>query len=150
MTVTPPSLAEESLKTFAPTVAALRARGFQVEICAGLPFYNHQGDSFDKYDRVLFAFDRHTHAPIGTLQLFDTEALTAWSACVLAQPKVICISYGDPYVHDVLMPLVKSDINVYSDCPASQEALVRALIGKIPFNGSSPVDLEAVRRKLNP
>lgn len=148
--VVPQNLAEARLKAFAPTQAALQSLGFQVDLRANLSFYEHDLAQFEGYDRIVFAFDRHTHAPMGTLQLYETEALTAWSANALPRAKVISISYGDPYVHDVLLPLVGTAINVYSDSPASQQALVRALVGEIGFAGSSPVNLDALRRSLNP
>lgn len=148
--VAPHSLVESRRKTFAPTVAALQARGFTVDVRANLSYYEHDLAQFDGYDRIVFAFDRHTHAPMGTMQLYETEALTAWSANALPRGKVISVSYGDPYVHDVLLPLAGTAINVYSDSAVSQQALVQALTGEIPFQGSSPVNLEAVRRALSP
>jgi len=64
--------------------------------------------------------------------------------------KVISISYGDPYVHDVLLPRVGTAVNAYGDCPAVQRAVVRALAGEIGMPGKSPVDLDALRKQLNP
>jgi beta-N-acetylhexosaminidase len=148
--VVPVSLAEQRLKTFAPTVEALEERGFRVDLRANLSFYDGGVAQGGDYDRILFAFDRHTHEPIGTLQLYETEALTAYTANSLPREKVVSISYGDPYVHDVMLPGVETAINAYSDSPATQEALVRALVGEVGFPGRSPVDLEGLRRTLNP
>jgi len=148
--VAPASLAEARLKTFAPTVAALQERGFKVDLRANLSFYENDLGTLTGYDRIVFAFDRHTHEPIGTLQLYETEALTVYSANSLPREKVLSISYGDPYVHDVMLPGVETAINAYSDCPATQQAVVRALLGEIGFPGQSPVDLDALRKKLNP
>jgi len=148
--VAPASMAQERLKTFAPTVAALQSRGFQVDLRANLSFYENETAAFEGYDRIVFAFDRHTHAPMGTMNLYETEALTVWSANALPRSKVISISYGDPYVHEVALPLAEVAINAYSNCAASQQALVRALTGEIPFNGKSPVNLESLHKRLNP
>jgi beta-N-acetylhexosaminidase len=148
--VVPATLAEARLKTFAPTVAALRQRGFEVDLRVNLSFYGDGMSASEGYDRVLFAFDRHTHEPIGTMQLYEAEALTAYTANSLPRERVISISYGDPYVHDVALPGVSTAINAYSHCPATQEAVVRALVGEIGFVGRSPVDLARVRTKLNP
>jgi beta-N-acetylhexosaminidase len=148
--VAPVSLAEERLRIFAPTEEALQERGFQVDLRANLSFYDNGVGQSESYDRILFAFDRHTHEPIGTLQLYEAEALTVYTANSLPREKVISISYGDPYVHDVLLPGMETAINAYSDSPATQEAVVRALVGEIGFPGQSPVDLEALRKKLNP
>jgi beta-N-acetylhexosaminidase len=148
--VAPVSLAEGRLKTFEPTVAWLKEKGFQVDVRVNLPFYGDGMEAASRYDRVLFAFDRHTHEPMGTLQVYETEALTVYTANSLPREKVISISYGDPYVHDVWLPGVETAINAYSNCPATQQAVVRALVGEIGFQGKSPVDLEALRKKLNP
>jgi beta-N-acetylhexosaminidase len=148
--VAPVSLAEARLKTFAPTVAALRQRGFEVDVRANLSFYDDGMTVAEGYDRILFAFDRHTHEPIGTMQLYEAEALTAYTANSLPRERVISISYGDPYVHDVALPRVATAINAYSHCPATQEAVVRALVGEIGFPGRSPVDLARLSKRLNP
>jgi len=148
--VVPESLKEGRLKTFAPTVEALKRQGFQVDLRANLPFYGDGMAAAAGYDRVIFAFDRHTHEPMGTLQLYEVEALTVYTANSLPKEKVISISYGDPYVHDVMLPGAETAINAYGNCPATQEALVRALVGEIGFPGKSPVDLEGLRRKVNP
>jgi beta-N-acetylhexosaminidase len=148
--VAPATLAEARLVTFAPTVAALRQRGFEVDLRANLSFYEDGMSGSEGYDRIVFAFDRHTHEPIGTTQLYEVEALTAYTANSLPRERVISISYGDPYVHDVALPGVATAINAYSHCPATQEAVVRALAGEIGFPGRSPVALEELRKKLSP
>jgi beta-N-acetylhexosaminidase len=148
--VVPASVMDERLKTFAPTVEALRKRGFQVDVRGNLPFYGDGMQTAERYDRVLFAFDRHTHQPMGTLLLYEAEALTVYTANSLPKDKVISLSYGDPYVHDVALPGVETAINAYSDCLPTQEAVVRALVGEIGFSGRSPVDLESLRKRVNP
>ncbi len=130
--------------------AALQQRGFAVDLRQHLSYYETDLNSLAGYDHILFVFDRHTHAPMGSLQLYEGEALTAWSATMLAGPRVLSISLGDPYVHDVLLPMVDCAINAYSDTPASQRALVQALLGDIAFQGTSPVDLDRLRQRLNP
>ena len=70
-----------------------------------------------------------------TMQLYETEALTVYTGNSLPRGKLISISYGDPHVHDVQMPLAEAAVNVYSDCSASQQALVRALTGEDRVRG---------------
>jgi beta-N-acetylhexosaminidase len=51
------------------------------------------------------------------------------------------ISFGTPYyLHDA--PECRTLINAYSPTVSSQQAVVEALVGRIPFSGSSPVDVE--------
>jgi beta-N-acetylhexosaminidase len=51
------------------------------------------------------------------------------------------ISFGTPYyLHDA--PECRTLINAYSPTVSSQRAVVDALVGRIPFKGSSPVDVE--------
>ena len=147
--VTPPEMAAEKMKQFQPTVDTLKSRGFKVDVRVNFSYYENDMRSVEHYERVIFAFDRHTHGPMGTLQLFGTEALTAWSANSLPRHKVISISYGDPYVHDVFLPLAETAINVYSNSQSSQIASVRALTGEIPFHGNSPVNLTQLSKQLN-
>ena len=53
---------------------------------------------------------------------------------------VVFISLGTPH-HLRELPACPTMINAYSPVAAMQEAVVQALVGRIPFRGVSPVDL---------
>lgn len=140
--VGPEAQAEELSRRFEPTAAALRQRGLQVALRVNLSYYEADlGQALRDHDRFVFAFCRHPHAPIGSLQLQGSEALTVWSMQQLPPERVLAVSYGDPAVHDQYLPRLPTAVNVYSSCAASQRALVKALLGEMPFSGRSPVQL---------
>lgn len=61
-----------------------------------------------------------------------------WRGYVLAHPKVIFVSFGDPYkLYDV--PYMKEYINAFSNSPASQRAVARVILGQIKATGKNPI-----------
>ena len=67
--------------------------------------------------------------------------MTFWRGYFLEHPKMVFASLGDPYkLFD--FPYLKEYINVYSNIPESQIALVRVLTGQIAAQGKNPVSLE--------
>ena len=130
-----------SAETFAPTVKMLRAAGFKVDVQHNLSFYAHKPQDQLGYDRIIFAFTRHPHDPIGSLQLQHDEALTAWMANALPREKVIAISYGDPYVTAIYTPRAQLRINAYYNIDEIQRAVVEVLTGKLRARAVSPFTL---------
>jgi beta-N-acetylhexosaminidase len=60
----------------------------------------------------------------------------------MPKEKIIVVSMGSPYVLNEYFERVDTCINAYSGDVFTQDALVRALLGEIPFIGQSPVSLE--------
>lgn len=56
--------------------------------------------------------------------------------------KVIVISLGSPYIGNEYFERVKTYINTYSNDASTHSALLRILLGQLPFKGKSPVNLE--------
>ena len=64
-----------------------------------------------------------------------------WRGYALRGRNVVFISFGDPYkLYD--LPFLRTYVNAYSPVDSSIEAAVKAIFGKIPFSGKSPVRLE--------
>ena len=55
---------------------------------------------------------------------------------------VIVISLGSPYIGNEYFERVKTYINTYSNDASTHSALLRILLGQLPFKGKSPVNLE--------
>jgi hypothetical protein len=61
--------------------------------------------------------------------------------------KIIVVSMGSPHLLNEYFERVHTCINAYSYDESTQSAVVRALLGEIPFVGSSPVSLQ--RQEFN-
>jgi len=124
-------------------VEQLKRKGFQVDFRHDI-LYETQGwtdDSYEKYDRIIFAIARNPHAPFGPLQLFDDEAQTAWGVNAMPKEKVIMVNFGNPYNTNEYFERVNTCINAYSNTPVMHSAVISALLGEIKMTGQSPVDL---------
>lgn len=130
----------EQLKNFQKV---LQRKGFEVDFQHNILY---ETDGWEetvtkRYDKIIFVIDRHPHAPFGPLQLFDDEAQTAWAINAMPKEKLIVISFGSPYVINEYFERVNTCINAYSNNPEMHEAVVKALMGEIGFNGKTPVNL---------
>jgi beta-N-acetylhexosaminidase len=120
-------------------------RGFDLDTIIHNPNFLEWGeklDFFDKYDKVIVAFENRYFSPLGASLLKDKEALGVWTMGMLPQDKIIAISYSNPYYVNFYFENAYIKINVYSLDTFSQKAVVDALTGSIPFKGTSPVKLE--------
>jgi beta-N-acetylhexosaminidase len=121
----------------------LAKRGFDVTLCRNI-LYETQGwesDAPEVYDRIIAVVIKTPHNPFGPLQLWDDEAQTAWGINAMPKEKIIVVSMGSPYVLNEYFERVDTCINAYSSDVHTQDALVQALLGEIPFGGESPVSL---------
>ena len=118
--------------------------GFEVDFRRNI-LYEDQGwqdNATEVYDKVIFLVARNTHTPFGPLQLWDDEAQSVWAANSMDKSKVIVISLGSPYIGNEYFERVKTYINTYSNDASTHSALLRILLGQLPFKGKSPVNLE--------
>ena len=127
------------------TQKLLQEKGFEVDTILHNPNFLDWGEKlnfFDKYDKVIVAFENRYFSPLGTSLLKDKEALGVWTMGMLPQNKIIAISYSNPYYVNFYFENAFIGINAYSLDRFSQKAVVNALTGSIPFKGTSPVKLE--------
>ena len=96
-----------------------------------------------EYDLIIFAVSRLFHHPIGSVDLYGNNALSVWAMHNCDPSKTIAASFGTPYIYKWF---VTDDmyINAYAPTPELMEAFVAALLGEIPFQGKTPVDLSKV------
>lgn len=78
----------------------------------------------------------------GTMRINWPQIAPFWRGEVLKHPQMVFTSFGDPYkLYD--FPYLKTYVNAFSYSEATQRAAVKALLGEIPFNGTSPVTVVA-------
>ena len=121
-------------------------RGFEVTLQRNL-LYETQGwdsDADEVYDRIVALVIRTPHNPFGPMQLWDDETQSVWGLNAMNKEKIIVVSLGSPYLHNEYFERVDTCINAYSNDVSTLDALVRALMGEIPFVGQSPVSLDRV------
>ena len=136
---------ENRTKDLRLTQELLQEKGFQVDTILHNPdFLEWEEDLkfFDKYDKVLVAFENRYFSPLGASLLKNKEALGVWTMGMLPQNKIIAVSYSNPYYVNFYFDNAYIGINAYSLNTFSQKAVVDALTGDVPFTGTSPVKLD--------
>ena len=69
------------------------------------------------------------------------NVMVLWRAYLLQHPKLITISFGEPYkLFD--MPYLKTYINAFSHVDESQRAVAKVIMGQIKAEGKNPVDFK--------
>jgi beta-N-acetylhexosaminidase len=121
----------------------LEERGFTVDLQHNILYETDEWhtDLHEHYDRILVLALRGHHAPFGPLLYWDDEAQSVWGVNAMPRDQIIVIGMGSPYLVDEYFERVETCVNAYSYDEATQSAVVRALMGEIPFVGSSPVSL---------
>lgn len=142
---------EKNLKELRDFAEQLKGRGFRVDFRHDI-LYETQGwtdDAPQKYDRIIFALARTSHAPFGPLEFYDDEAQTVWAVNSMPKEKIIVVNFGNPYNTNEYFERVNTCINAYSNTEQMHTAVIDALLGKIKLTGKSPVDLNiAAKLKL--
>ena len=90
-------------------------------------------------DLILFALCRTPHHPIGPLDFWGAEATSVWGSNCCDSPKTLVVSFGSPYFYRYYTNSGVAYVNAYSTAPQVLGAFVKAVIGRIPFAGKSPV-----------
>ncbi|MBK8807722.1 MAG: glycoside hydrolase family 3 protein [Bacteroidales bacterium] len=132
-------------KEFSLTKKLLEEKGFKVDtLMHHLSFFDYgwRVNYFDKYSRIIVMFENKYFEPLGVSLFKDKEALSLWMVNVLPREKIIGISYSNPYYVSFYLETAPININAYSSDVFSQKAVVKALVGDMPFVGTSPVKLQ--------
>ena len=95
----------------------------------------------EENDIIIYAAYLGVHAPKGGLFFFGEECQTFHHAFTYGKEKSVGVSFGYPYIHYDIMGAANAFINAYSSSKFAMESFVKALLGEIPFEGVSPVDL---------
>jgi len=127
------------------TKELLEKKGFIIDTIMHNPSFfdwDRKLDDFNKYDKIIVAFENRYFSPLGASLLKDKEALGVWTMGMLPQDQIIAVSYSNPYYVNFYFENAFIRINAYSLDRFSQKAVVDALTGSIPFKGTSPVKLD--------
>ncbi len=135
---------KDKSKLFTYTKKLLEDRGFKVELRYSLSYFNWNWrmDSLSYYDRIIACFENTYFDPVGMPFLKGIEAESVWTFNMLPKEQMIAISYSNPYYLKYYFQHIPVLINAYSSDEFTQEAIVKALTGEIPFKGTSPVNLD--------
>lgn len=102
-------------------------------------------DELDKkqkeFDLVIFALCRLPHCPMGPMDFWGDNAASIWSSNASDIKKTMVVSFGSPYCFKYYSNTDMTYVNAYASDEMVVKAFAEALIGKIPFEGSSPVAL---------
>jgi beta-N-acetylhexosaminidase len=135
---------DSQLRQIQSFATLLQKEGFSVDFQHDI-LYETNGwmeNAPDKYDRIIIVSARFSHHPFGPLQMWDDEAQTVWAVNAMPKGKIIVVNLGSPYLVNEYFERANTCINAYSNTTVMHEAVVAALLGKIPFVGQTPVNLE--------
>lgn len=133
---------EEAVKEFDVLKAEFESRGMHAQLrrtCAQDPPMETIGA---EYDLILYGLYTMPHRPMGPLNFTGDQAWGIWWTLTAAVDKSVVVSFGSPYHFTEYFEMANVFINAYSPVPETQRAVVRALLGEIPFTGTSPVALD--------
>ncbi len=128
-------------KEFLPMKEAFEERGYTVDVMNN-PEHKKINEVINDYSLVMLNIKYSSRDYHGaTLRIGWGSIMTMWRAYILKNPNVVAVSFGDPYkLFD--MPYLKEYINAYYSTAESQIAVVKAVLGEIPFMGKSPVEFK--------
>jgi beta-N-acetylhexosaminidase len=132
---------EETFKDFKILKEEFEARGMQVELKRNTGEDAPQEMIGDEFDLIFYAIHNQPHKPMGQLNFFGDQAWGIWWTLTAGVNKCVVVSFGSPYHFNEYFEMANVFINAYSPVPGTQRAVVRALFGEIPFQGTSPVVL---------
>ncbi len=104
------------------------------------PNHKFVKEIMDNYDMVLINCNFACMNYHGATQRVGWNNIHVfWRGYVLAHPKLIFTSFGEPTkIYD--FPYLKQYINAFSFCDESQRAVAKVIMGKIKAQGKSPIE----------
>ena len=89
---------------------------------------------------LLYVSYTAVHAPMGGLGLYAEECATYFFALHQGKSKSIGVTFGSPYIYYDYCNNFDTFIHAFSPCDESQIAVVKALFGEVPFEGTFPYE----------
>ncbi len=120
--------------------AELVRRGINVRLQRRLETYPEIAEIAEQNDLILYVSYTMPHQPMGGLGLYAEECATYFFALHAGREKSIGVSFGSPYIYYDYCNNFPTYIHAFSATAQSQEAVVKALFGEIPFEGFFPYE----------
>jgi beta-glucosidase-like glycosyl hydrolase len=135
---------ETNLAMGGTLVEALRTRGetvttFRLYPPSGAASYDSARALIRNHPRVIVASSVRPIAGRGHVALPDS--LAALIQVTAAQKPTVLVSFGSPYLLSQVLDFRGAYLLAWSDAPATERAVARALTGEAPIRGKSPVQL---------
>ena len=96
----------------------------------------------DNNDLIVYVGYIGFHAPKGAPSFYGDEFWALRHAFVYGVEKSVGVSLGYPHIHYDFMDDANIFINAYNPAAETQKAVVKGILGEIPFVGKSPVVLD--------
>ena len=121
----------------------LEARGYVCDMMSGVHVnHNSLEKKMPEYDCIIFACRINPMTYLGgTNRINWDNIMSFWRGVGVAHPRVVFVSFGDPYKLYELS-FLRTYVNAYSVDPATMRAFVKVLLGEMPAMGKSPVALK--------
>ena len=120
--------------------AEFERRGINVRLQRRLESYPEISEIAEQNDLILYVSYTMTHQPMGGLGLYAEECATYFFALHAGREKSIGVSFGNPYIYYDYCNNFPTYIHAFGATAQSQEAVVKALLGEIPFEGFFPYE----------
>ncbi len=120
--------------------AEFERRGVNVRLQRRLESYPEIEEIAAENDLILYVSYTAVHAPMGGLGLYAEECATYFFALHQGKHKSIGVTFGSPYIYYDYCNNFDTFIHAFSPCDESQIAVVKALFGEVPFEGTFPYE----------
>lgn len=133
-------------KEFSVLKEELERRGYRVDSYDNIG-HKKVREIMDGYDAIIV--NSYIHPGLyhgGTLRIGWDNIMTFWRGYILKHPKLVFVSFGDPYkLYD--FPYLKTYVNAFSESAATQRAVVKVLLGEKPMTAKNPVSFKGFFEK---
>ena len=129
----------DSLKTMKEE---FEKNGCNVTLYRRFNSFEEAKEAADKNDLIVYVGFISFHAPKGLPSFYGDEFWALRHAFVYGVEKSVGVSLGYPHIHYDVMDDAIAFINAYNPAAETQKAVVKGILGEIPFVGKSPVELD--------
>ena len=119
----------------------IEKRGYQVDYLTNAK-HKLIHETMNDYDFIVVGLDMSCLNYSGaSMRMNWNVMMTFWRGYILEHPRLIVVSFGDPYrLYD--MPYLSNYINAFGDSAQAQKSVAKVIFGEIEAKGKNPVRLE--------
>lgn len=116
--------------------------GAQCDIQRG--FYQHDNDTLDRYDLIVYATYIGFHMPKGCQAFYGEDCEMMRRIMTVAKEKSVGVSFGNPNIYFDYFSAAHTFVNCYSYNKETIEGFVKGLYGDISFTDNIPFPLNPI------